>query len=160
MCIFAEGSMTRTGNMLKFRRGLERIAAGVNCPIVPIYLDGVWGSIFSYERGSFVFKMPKHLFQPISVSTASRCLRPRRPTRSAARSRTFEPDLAYHKKFQKPLHIGFIRRASEATLERDAGDRRGRLEVVQLRRRADPCDRPEPGALWNRGGQLVPESES
>ena len=27
VCIFAEGSMTRTGNLLKFRRGLERIAA-------------------------------------------------------------------------------------------------------------------------------------
>ena len=59
VCIFAEGTMTRTGNLLKFRRGFERIAAGVDCPIIPVYLDGVWGSIFSYERGRFVFKMPK-----------------------------------------------------------------------------------------------------
>ena len=66
--IFAEGSITRTSNLLKFRRGLERIASGVNCPIVPIYLDGVWGSIFSFARGRFLFKTPKRLFEPVTVT--------------------------------------------------------------------------------------------
>jgi acyl-[acyl-carrier-protein]-phospholipid O-acyltransferase / long-chain-fatty-acid--[acyl-carrier-protein] ligase len=67
VCIFAKDSITRTGNLLKFRRGLERIASGVNCPIVPIYLDGVWGSIFSFDRGRFLFKTPKRLFEPVMV---------------------------------------------------------------------------------------------
>ena len=31
----------------------------VDAPIVPVNLDGVWGSIFSYERGRFIWKMPR-----------------------------------------------------------------------------------------------------
>ena len=48
VCIFAEGQITRTGQMLPFRRGLERIMKGVEVPIIPVNLDGVWGSIFQF----------------------------------------------------------------------------------------------------------------
>src|SRR5437660_7930633 len=34
VCIFAEGQMTRIGQMLPFRRGVERIMKGVNAPII------------------------------------------------------------------------------------------------------------------------------
>jgi acyl-[acyl-carrier-protein]-phospholipid O-acyltransferase / long-chain-fatty-acid--[acyl-carrier-protein] ligase len=47
VCIFAEGEITRTGNVLPFRRGIERIAHGRNAPIVPLYIGGMWGSVFS-----------------------------------------------------------------------------------------------------------------
>lgn len=66
-CIFAEGAITRTGNLLKFKRGLEQIAAGVDCPIVPIWLDGVWGSIFSFRGGKFFFKWPRQVLAPVTV---------------------------------------------------------------------------------------------
>ena len=46
VCIFAEGHISRTGNLLKFKRGLERIAKHANCPIIPVYLD-VSGAAFS-----------------------------------------------------------------------------------------------------------------
>ena len=59
VCIFAEGQITRTGQLLPFRRGLERIMKGVDVPIIPVNLDGVWGSIFSFERGRFLWKMPR-----------------------------------------------------------------------------------------------------
>ena len=55
VCIFAEGQITRTGQLLPFRRGLERIMKGVDVPIIPVNLDGVWGSIFSFERGRFLW---------------------------------------------------------------------------------------------------------
>jgi len=48
VCIFPEGQMTRIGQMLPFRRGMERIVKGADVPIVPVYLGGVWGSIFSF----------------------------------------------------------------------------------------------------------------
>ena len=54
VCIFAEGQITRTGNLLPFRRGYERIMKDVDAPIIPVHLDNVWGSIFSFERGKFV----------------------------------------------------------------------------------------------------------
>ncbi|MFB3921482.1 MAG: AMP-binding protein [Terriglobia bacterium] len=68
VCIFAEGAMTRTGNILRFRRGLERIVRGTGAPIVPAHLDRVWGSIFSFERGRYFTKWPRRLRYPITVS--------------------------------------------------------------------------------------------
>ena len=68
VCIFAEGQITRTGQMLPFRRGLERIMKGIDVPIIPVNLDGVWGSIFSFERGRFLWKMPRQIPYPVTVS--------------------------------------------------------------------------------------------
>jgi acyl-[acyl-carrier-protein]-phospholipid O-acyltransferase/long-chain-fatty-acid--[acyl-carrier-protein] ligase len=68
VCIFAEGQITRTGQMLPFRRGFERIMKGVEVPIIPVNLDGVWGSIFSFERGRFLWKMPRRIPYRVTVS--------------------------------------------------------------------------------------------
>ncbi|MGA7339827.1 MAG: MFS transporter [Terracidiphilus sp.] len=68
VCVFAEGQITRTGQLLPFRRGLERIMKGVEVPIIPVNLDGVWGSIFSFERGRFLWKMPRRIPYPVTVS--------------------------------------------------------------------------------------------
>ena len=68
VCIFAEGQITRTGQLLPFRRGLERIMKSVDVPIIPVNLDGVWGSIFSFERGRFLWKMPRRIPYPVTVS--------------------------------------------------------------------------------------------
>jgi acyl-[acyl-carrier-protein]-phospholipid O-acyltransferase/long-chain-fatty-acid--[acyl-carrier-protein] ligase len=68
VCIFAEGSISRTGNLLPFKRGFERIVSGLEVPIVPIYLDRVWGSIFSFKRDRFFWKRPERLPYPVTVS--------------------------------------------------------------------------------------------
>jgi acyl-[acyl-carrier-protein]-phospholipid O-acyltransferase/long-chain-fatty-acid--[acyl-carrier-protein] ligase len=68
VCIFAEGQITRTGQLLPFRRGLERIMKGVEVPIIPVNLDGVWGSIFSFDRGRFLWKMPRRIPYRVTVS--------------------------------------------------------------------------------------------
>jgi acyl-[acyl-carrier-protein]-phospholipid O-acyltransferase/long-chain-fatty-acid--[acyl-carrier-protein] ligase len=67
VCIFPEGQMTRIGQMLPFRRGMERIVKGVDMPIVPVYLGGVWGSVFSFERRRFLWKIPHHVPYPVTV---------------------------------------------------------------------------------------------
>ena len=36
VCIFAEGSISRTGNLLPFKRGFERILAGLDVPVIPV----------------------------------------------------------------------------------------------------------------------------
>jgi acyl-[acyl-carrier-protein]-phospholipid O-acyltransferase/long-chain-fatty-acid--[acyl-carrier-protein] ligase len=68
VCIFAEGAISRTGNLLPFKSGLEKIVAGSDVPIVPVHLDRVWGSIFSFEGGKFFWKWPKHIPYPVTVS--------------------------------------------------------------------------------------------
>lgn len=68
VCIFAEGSISRSGVLMPFRRGCEKIARRAGAPILPVALDGVWGSIFSYEGGRFFWKLPRRLPYPVDVA--------------------------------------------------------------------------------------------
>ena len=68
VCIFAEGAISRTGNLLPFKRGLERIVDGLDVPIVPVYLDRVWGSVFSFKGGRFFWKWPARIPYPVTVA--------------------------------------------------------------------------------------------
>ncbi len=68
VCIFAEGQITRTGMLLPFRRGLERIVKGRKAPLIPVHLDGVWGSVFSHAGGRFMTKIPKRIPYPVTVT--------------------------------------------------------------------------------------------
>lgn len=66
--IFAEGSISRTGNLLPFSRGLERIAKRADCPVIPVYLDRVWGSLFSFHRGRSLWNLPNRLPYRVTVA--------------------------------------------------------------------------------------------
>jgi 1-acyl-sn-glycerol-3-phosphate acyltransferase len=68
VCIFAEGQITRIGQLLPFRRGFERIMRDVEAPIIPVGIDGVWGSIFSFHKGRFLWKLPRRLPYPITIN--------------------------------------------------------------------------------------------
>jgi acyl-[acyl-carrier-protein]-phospholipid O-acyltransferase/long-chain-fatty-acid--[acyl-carrier-protein] ligase len=68
VCIFAEGGITRHGQMQKFKKGFERMVDGVDVPIVPVHLDEVWGSIFSFSGGKALFKWPKSIPYQVTVS--------------------------------------------------------------------------------------------
>ena len=54
--------------MLPFRRGFERIVKGRTVPVIPVHLDRVWGSIFSYVGGRFLTKWPERIPYPVTVS--------------------------------------------------------------------------------------------
>jgi acyl-[acyl-carrier-protein]-phospholipid O-acyltransferase/long-chain-fatty-acid--[acyl-carrier-protein] ligase len=68
VCIFAEGSVSRTGNLLPFRRGFERMVEGLDVPIIPVYLDRVWGSVFSFKGEKFFWKRPERLPYPVTIA--------------------------------------------------------------------------------------------
>jgi acyl-[acyl-carrier-protein]-phospholipid O-acyltransferase / long-chain-fatty-acid--[acyl-carrier-protein] ligase len=112
VCIFAEGQITRTGQMLPFRRGLERIMKDVEVPIIPMNLDGVWGSIFSFERGRFLWKMPHHIPYHVTVSFG----KPMPPTSTAIAVRAAVQELQAvafeaRKPHMKTLDRAFVRTA-------------------------------------------------
>lgn len=67
VCIFPEGGITRTGQIQAFRPGLLRIVKGTGVPVVPIYIDELWGSVFSFDRGLFFWKWPRRIPYPISI---------------------------------------------------------------------------------------------
>ena len=69
VCIFAEGAISRTGNLLPFKHGFERIMTGLtDVPIIPVHLDRLWGSIFSFKQGRFFLKWPERIPYPVTVS--------------------------------------------------------------------------------------------
>ena len=68
VCIFAEGEITRIGQLLPFRHGFERIMKDLDAPIIPIALDGVLGSPSSFKHGKFVWRLPSRIPYPVTVS--------------------------------------------------------------------------------------------
>ncbi|HET6424623.1 MAG TPA: MFS transporter, partial [Planctomycetaceae bacterium] len=67
VCIFAEGTLTRTGQVQPFQPGFLKIIQGTGAPVIPVCLHGLWGSIFSYRGGKFFWKWPQKLPYPVSI---------------------------------------------------------------------------------------------
>jgi len=68
VCLFPEGELTRTGTLLRLRRGYEIIAREADAPVVPVWLDQLWGSIFSFKGGRFFTKFPKAVPYRVTVA--------------------------------------------------------------------------------------------
>ena len=67
--IFPEGQLSRNGLTGPFHRGLEVILKGKETvPVVPVYLDNVWGSLLSYSDGVCLNKWPKGWRRTVVVS--------------------------------------------------------------------------------------------
>jgi len=75
--IFPEGTLTRTGQLQTFKPGYQKMLKGTDGCILPIYLEGMWGSIFSHSGGKLFFKWPDklrrkltlHIGKPIEADT-------------------------------------------------------------------------------------------
>lgn len=125
VCIFAEGEITRIGQLLPFRRGMERIVKGVDAPIVPVALGGIWGSIFSFEGGRFLWKMPRSIPYPVTVSFG----KPMPGTATPFEVREVVQELQtdaylHHKRRLRTLHRLLIRTAHRWPWRFAMGDKR------------------------------------
>ena len=98
------------------RRGLERIMNEVpvdrQIPIIPVKLHAVWGSIFSFERGRFLWKMPRRIPYRVTVSYG----KPMLSTSTAIEIRAAVQELhaeafAGRKQGMKTLDRAFVRTA-------------------------------------------------
>jgi acyl-[acyl-carrier-protein]-phospholipid O-acyltransferase/long-chain-fatty-acid--[acyl-carrier-protein] ligase len=58
VCVFPEGGLSRTGQIQGFQKGYQLLARGAQVPVVPVYLGGLWGSVFSFSGGRFFWKWP------------------------------------------------------------------------------------------------------
>jgi acyl-[acyl-carrier-protein]-phospholipid O-acyltransferase/long-chain-fatty-acid--[acyl-carrier-protein] ligase len=113
VCIFAEGGITRTGFLLPFNRGFELIVKRSPAPIIPVSLEHVWGSIFSYQGGKFLWKWPQTIPYPVTISFG----KPMPPTASAFEVRQaiqkLSADAAMIRMDERlPVHRQFLRMAS------------------------------------------------
>jgi acyl-[acyl-carrier-protein]-phospholipid O-acyltransferase/long-chain-fatty-acid--[acyl-carrier-protein] ligase len=113
VCIFAEGRFTRTGFLLPFTRGFERIVEQSPAPIIPVCLEQVWGSVFSYWGGKLIWKWPHELPYPVYVVFGE----PMPATAQAAEVRLavqkLSADCAIRRSSDmRPVHRQFVRMAA------------------------------------------------
>jgi acyl-[acyl-carrier-protein]-phospholipid O-acyltransferase/long-chain-fatty-acid--[acyl-carrier-protein] ligase len=108
--IFVEGSVTRTGHMQTVRRGYQRIAEGRGIRIIPVYLDGLWGSIFSHSGGRLLFKVPRAVPYPVTVSYGNPLPARAEPWQIRAALQELATDAWTDRKRNRlPLHMTLLR---------------------------------------------------
>src|SRR5436309_12073080 len=68
VCVFPEGQLERRGVLLRLQRAYELIARHAKAQVVPVWLDQLWGSIFSFQGGRFFTKFPKRIPYPVTIA--------------------------------------------------------------------------------------------
>ena len=56
VCIFPEGKLTLDGEISGFKRGMSRILEETSVPVIPMALQGLWGSFFSRDPQKGIFR--------------------------------------------------------------------------------------------------------
>jgi 1-acyl-sn-glycerol-3-phosphate acyltransferase len=56
VCIFPEGKLTADGEINEFKGGLNRILQETPVPVIPLALQGLWGSFFSRDPNKGIFR--------------------------------------------------------------------------------------------------------
>ncbi|NBP81494.1 MFS transporter, partial [bacterium] len=71
--IFCEGGISRTGQILPFKRGLDWIFGRIEAPITPLSIDGMWGSTLSFSEGTTLSRWPRCLSRRQLTLTYGSC---------------------------------------------------------------------------------------
>lgn len=111
VCLFPEGGLTRLGVTGEFKKGFELIARKANCPVVPVYMDGLWNSIFSFERGTYFRKRPNSWSCPLQVAFG-RPIAPEEATVDSVRLAVWEASIEafnLRREFDVPLEKALVR---------------------------------------------------
>ncbi len=77
VAIFAEGQITKSGQINKFQPGMMKVLEGTDAVVVPVFLHGLWGSIFSFQGGKYFWKMPQRWRYPLSIHFGKPMPKPR-----------------------------------------------------------------------------------
>jgi len=62
--------LTTTGEINEFKAGIERIIERTPVPVIPLALQGLWGSFFSRKDEDAVLKLPRRLWSKIGLCAA------------------------------------------------------------------------------------------
>lgn len=68
VCIFPEGQISRTGQLMRVQKGFELLARQAQVPVVPAAIDGLWGSVFSFAGNKYLWKSPRLMPTPVFIA--------------------------------------------------------------------------------------------
>jgi acyl-[acyl-carrier-protein]-phospholipid O-acyltransferase/long-chain-fatty-acid--[acyl-carrier-protein] ligase len=68
VCVFPEGEISRTGQLMAIRKGFELMARRAKVPVIPAAIDGLWGSVFSFSGNRYLWKSPRLTPTPVCVA--------------------------------------------------------------------------------------------
>lgn len=127
VCIFAEGAISRTGNLLPFKKGFHRVVEGLDVPVIPVHLDRVWGSIFSFKGGRFFWKWPTQFPYPVTVSFGAPLSVDAEPQKVRDAVVELASDAMVHRRLPGDmLHLRFMKNAKRHFFSRCVSDSTGR----------------------------------
>ena len=86
VCIFPEGKLTTDGQINEFKAGVKLILERTPVPVIPMALQGLWGSFFSRDPNKGVFR---RLWSRVTL-VAGAPLTPEEATQKALRERVIE----------------------------------------------------------------------
>jgi 1-acyl-sn-glycerol-3-phosphate acyltransferase len=69
VCLFPEGGISKTCQIRKFKPGLLKVLDKDHrhVPLVPVYLDEIWGTAASFSENKFFLKRPRSFRHPVTV---------------------------------------------------------------------------------------------
>lgn len=68
VCIFPEGQLTPDGELGEFKSGIDNILSRDPVLVVPMALQGLWGSYFSHKDGHALAKWPRRFWSRVTVT--------------------------------------------------------------------------------------------
>jgi acyl-[acyl-carrier-protein]-phospholipid O-acyltransferase / long-chain-fatty-acid--[acyl-carrier-protein] ligase len=74
VCLFPEGQISRTGQLMQVKKGFELLARQAHVPVVAAAIDGLWGSVFSFAGNKYLWKSPRLMPTPVFVAFGRPCL--------------------------------------------------------------------------------------
>ncbi len=73
VCIFPEGKISKDGNIDTFKKGIERILKESPVDVIPLSLNGLWGSYFSHKGGHALTTRPKRFWSKVQLKAGPKC---------------------------------------------------------------------------------------
>ncbi|MGZ5819024.1 MAG: 1-acyl-sn-glycerol-3-phosphate acyltransferase, partial [Burkholderiaceae bacterium] len=67
VCIFPEGGLTTDGEVADFRPGVQKIIERTPVPVVPLALQGLWGSLFTRHKAPGLRRLKRGIFASIGL---------------------------------------------------------------------------------------------
>jgi acyl-[acyl-carrier-protein]-phospholipid O-acyltransferase/long-chain-fatty-acid--[acyl-carrier-protein] ligase len=106
VCVFPEGAISRTGQLMDLKPGFSLIAELAKAPVVPAMIDGLWGSIYSFAGNKYLWKSPRLMPTPVCVAFG-KPIDPDHANRATAREALLDlGELAFQERPMLQRHLG------------------------------------------------------